>query len=332
MDRIAEFLKSQGFVVLDGGLATELENRGASLDDPLWSAKILLSDPEKIAGVHQTYFEAGADVATTASYQATFPGLAAAGLGYERAKEVMLRSVTLAVDARDRFWSDEGNRRDRLRPLVAASIGPYGAFLHDGSEYRGDYELGRPALEDFHRERLLLLATSGADLLAIESIPSLVEAQALVNLLADVPHTSAWLSFTCKDESHISDGTKFADAVQLASASPSVVAVGLNCTAPHLVDKLLKRARAVTNKPLVVYPNSGEVYDVSSRTWHSHGETCFIENSALKWFALGARLLGGCCRTTPETIRKIRASLTASPLGDSGNKSPSDRSPSPSPA
>jgi homocysteine S-methyltransferase len=319
MSIVSDFIERQGFVVLDGGLATELENRGESLDNPLWSARILLSAPEKIADVHHCYFVAGADVAIASSYQATFPGLQATGLSSQQAERVIRRSVSIAVEARERFWGNPQNRVGRLRPLVAASVGPYGAFLHDGSEYRGNYGVPRGTLRDFHRDRLAILADSGADLLACESIPSLLEAEALIDLLGDFPNSQAWISFTCKDVSHISDGAKFADAVLVASQADSVVAVGLNCTAPSLVNALLEKARAVTDKPLVAYPNSGELYDMATRGWRSTSETGIIEDAARGWREQGALLIGGCCRTTPETIRGIRSALIGVPAG-SGNK------------
>jgi len=326
MAGLSDFIERQGFVVLDGGLATELENRGESLNHPLWSARILLSAPEKIADVHLAYFLAGADVAITASYQATFPGLQALGLSIQQAEQVIRNSVTVAMEARDRFWSNSQNHPGRLRPLVAASVGPYGAFLHDGSEYRGNYGISRQALKEFHRQRLAVLADSGADLLACETIPSLPEAEALVELLADFPNLPAWISFTCKDDSHISDGTKFTDAISAVSQARSVVAVGLNCTAPGLVNALLEKAKSVTDKPLVAYPNSGELYDIATCTWQS-SEAGIIEEAALGWHARGALLIGGCCRTTPATIRGIRAALTCVPACSESN-SPDDRSPS----
>ena len=332
MDGIQDFINRQGFVVLDGGLATELENRGESLNDPLWSAKILLADPAKIADVHYSYFEAGADVAITASYQATFPGLEATGLSHQRAEEVISRSVAVAIEARERFWSKPSSREGRLRPLVAASIGPYGAFLHDGSEYRGNYGVSHAALKDFHRERLQVLADSGTDLLACETIPSLIEAEGLIDLLRDIPGMPAWISFTCKDDSHISDGSLFADAVSIAAQSPSVVAVGLNCTPPSLVNTLLEKARAVTDKPLIAYPNSGELYDIATCGWLGSKEAVGLEQGALGWYERGARLIGGCCRTTPKTIRGIRAALNSSVLAGTGSNSPNGRLPSPSPA
>ena len=312
----------QGFVVLDGGLATELEARGESLNDPLWSAKILITAPERIGDVHHAYFVAGADVGTTASYQATFEGLRDAGLRRDQAEEVMRRSVTVALEARDRFWNQLENRIGRFRPLIAASVGPYGAFLHDGSEYTGNYGgVSLDALKAFHRERLALLSESGADLLACETIPSLLEAKALIALLNEFSQLPAWMSFICKDDAHLSDGTKFIDAVSLAAESPSVVAIGLNCTAPHLVNSLLEKAKAITEKPLVVYPNSGEYYDSTTRSWRFTSKVGMIETSARGWYERGARFIGGCCRTTPETIRGIRSALTgANPaIAGSGN-------------
>lgn len=316
---LAPFFEKQGFIVLDGGLATELENRGASLNHPLWSAKVLLADPARIAEVHQSYFLAGADVAITASYQATFQGLKAAGITSQQAEEVIRRSVSVAMEARQDFWDIPANRTARLFPLVAASIGPYGAFLHDGSEYRGDYGIGRTALKDFHRERLLVLSDTGADLLACESIPSLVEAEALCDLLNEVGKIPAWISFTCKDDTYLSDGTPFADAVSLLSQTDAVVAIGLNCTAPRFVNTLLEKARAVTGKPLVAYPNSGEVYDTATCSWGPSGEAGIIEEAARGWHERGARLIGGCCRTTPDTIRGIRRALSVSALVNSDN-------------
>jgi homocysteine S-methyltransferase len=315
MDVFSAFLDRQGFVVLDGGLATELENRSESLKTPLWSAQILLVSPEKIAEIHNAYFVAGADIAITSSYQATFPGLRAIGLTSQQAEQVIRRSVAVATNARDLFWSEPRNRVGRVRPLIAASVGPYGAFLHDGSEYRGDYGVSCNTLKEFHRDRLEVLADSGADLIACESIPSLSEAQGLAELLDDFPKARAWISFTCKDEAHISDGSLFSDAIRAVCQSPAFVAVGLNCTAPRLVNALLEKAQDVTDKPLVVYPNSGELYDVATSGWRSTSEVATIAGAAREWHRRGALLIGGCCRTTPETIRGIRRALTSEPAG-----------------
>jgi homocysteine S-methyltransferase len=307
------FLERQGFLLLDGGLATELESSGENLHDPLWSAKILVTAPEKIADIHYAYFLAGADVAITSSYQATFPGLRGAGLSAQRSESVIRDSVVVALQARELFWSDPQNRIGRLRPLVAASIGPYGAFLHDGSEYRGDYRISRKELKAFHADRVAVLSNSGADLMACETVPSLAEAEVLTELLSEVPNIQSWISFSCQDGAHISDGTEFSAAIAAVVDSEAVVAAGLNCTAPRFVNALLDQARQVTDKPLVAYPNSGERYDATTRDWQSAGEIGMLEEAARGWRDRGALLIGGCCRTTPETIRGIRTALTCPP-------------------
>jgi homocysteine S-methyltransferase len=308
------FIDQNGAVVLDGAMATELERRGADLNDSLWSARVLLEAPELIRQVHYDYFVAGANVATTASYQATFAGFARRGLSAAQAADLMRLSVQLAVEAREAYLQntnldDLTKRNLHLRPLVAASVGPYGAFLADGSEYRGDYGLSVEELMDFHRPRMAVLAASGADLLACETIPSLAEGEALVRLLEEFPEMPAWLSFSCCDEAHICHGERFVDAVALANRSEQVMAVGLNCTAPRFVEPLLRLAAGVTDKPLLVYPNSGERWDAASHCWVSGSGVTEFGEPARRWYAAGARLIGGCCRTTPEDIRKIAQAL-----------------------
>ena len=303
------FLAHSGVVLLDGALATELERRGAVLNDALWSARLLIEDPRLIYQVHYDYLVAGADVITTASYQATFQGFARRGLGHDAAADLMRRSVQLAQQARDDFWADPAHREGRKRPLVAASVGPYGAYLADGSEYRGDYGLSVTELMDFHRERMAVLADSGADLLACETIPCAVEGEALAALLAEFPNARAWLSFSCRSGEEVSDGGPFAACAALANRSEQVVAVGVNCTAPRYVESLLAIAQGVTAKPLLCYPNSGEAWDPLHGCWvGSSGVTDFGE-PARRWRAAGASLIGGCCRTTPEDIREMRAAL-----------------------
>ena len=313
-DPIAELLARQGFVVLDGGLATELEARGADLGDELWSARLLADDPERIWEVHTVYLEAGADVLVTASYQATIDGFLGAGLvaSEGEAANLLLSSVGLAREARDRFWSEPANRIGRLRPLVAASVGPYGAALADGSEYRGDYDLAEPELVAFHRRRFELLAASDADLLAIETIPSGVEARALGLLLAAHPEKTAWISFSCRNQTELSDGTDFESLVALVSSVPNLAAIGVNCTAPRHVSSLIERARRATSKPIVVYPNSGERWDAGARRWLPSDQAGDFAALAVEWRAKGASLIGGCCRTGPGEIAAIRAALVSS--------------------
>lgn len=301
------FLDRFGIVILDGALATELERRGANIDDPLWSAKLLLDNPSLIRQVHYDYFSAGADVATTATYQATFQELAKRGLDATQAAEVFLGGVRIAQEAREQFWSDERHRRGRLFPLVAASIGCYGAFLHDGSEYRGDYGLSIEQLVDFHRPRWDVLARSGADLLACETIPCLAEAEALARLCHDYAQTPAWVSFSCKDEGHVCHNERLADCVAAVEGCANVVAVGINCTAPRFVSGLLRSIAGRTSKSLVVYPNSGEAWDQQAKCWR--GESSPWVELVSEWRDRGARIIGGCCRTTPEQIATVAQTL-----------------------
>ncbi|HME38318.1 MAG TPA: homocysteine S-methyltransferase [Steroidobacteraceae bacterium] len=308
-DPIHNFLKLCPLMVLDGALATELERRGADLNDPLWSAKCAIVQTDLIREVHLEYFRAGADVATAATYQATFEGFARRGIDQRSSAQLMRGAVALAAGARDEFWSGQANRAGRLRPLVAASIGPYGAMLADGSEYRGHYALDDTALADFHRPRLEVLAHAGADLLACETIPSLREAKVLADLLKETPEVCAWLSFSCRDGAHTCEGDDIGACAAELQRYPQIAAVGVNCTAPQYVVSLLRRMRDATDKPLVVYPNSGECYDASSKQWSGEPGMPDFGQWAREWHAHGARLIGGCCRTGPDDIRRVKRCL-----------------------
>ncbi|NDV13929.1 homocysteine S-methyltransferase [Crenobacter caeni] len=299
-------LAREPFVLLDGALATELEARGADLSGGLWSARVLTDAPELIRAVHADYLCAGADIITSASYQASFAGFARAGLAHDAAARLMARAIELAREARDAFWAVPENRAGRGYPLVAASVGPYGATLADGSEYRGGYGLSVEQLMDFHRERLASLIAAGPDLLACETLPCAEEAVALARLFsAEFPDARAWLAFSCRDGASLADGTPLADALAAIDACPQVLAVGVNCTAPGFVAQLLRAARGVTGKPLIAYPNSGECWDAALQSWHGHGDD--VAGDAPGWLAAGARLIGGCCRTTPATIAALAA-------------------------
>ncbi len=306
---LSEFLKAQGVIVLDGAMATELEQRGADINDPLWSARVLLEQPALIEAVHYDYFAAGADVAITASYQASFEGFAARSISRADGAERMRRSVRLAIRARSRFLAAPQSR-GRLRPLVAASVGPYGAVLHDGSEYRGDYGLSVQELVAWHRPRFEVLAAAGADLLACETIPSLAEGEAIARLI-DEYRTPAWLSFSCRDGKLLNHGEPMRAAAALAQATTNVVAVGVNCTAPRFIESLLAAATLATQKPLLCYPNSGEAWNAAAACWVEGSGNTDFGAAAHRWRAAGARLIGGCCRTTPRDIAAIRAALLA---------------------
>jgi len=305
MNPIESILQNYPAIILDGALATELERRGADLKDKLWSAKLLIENPEMIWQLHMDYFLAGADCAITASYQATIEGFMRRGLSEEESIALIQKSVRLAVEARDEFWKDEANRVGRPRPFVAASVGPYGAFLADGSEYRGRYGLSQSELEKFHRPRMEALIAAGTDMLACETIPSLVEAQAIVHLLEEFPGVSAWISFSAKDETHISNGEKIADCAAWLDSFPQVAALGVNCTSPKYISSLIRQAKSKTSKPILVYPNSGETYDAEIHDWNGDAFCTAFGEEARQWYADGAHIIGGCCRTTPDDIRAI---------------------------
>lgn len=307
MNPIYDLLIHQPIAVIDGAMATELEGRGCDLNDALWSAKVLLEQPELIRAVHLDYFNAGADIAITASYQATVEGFAKRGLSREQARDLIKKSVQLAQEARDEFWAKKENQIGRAYPLVAGSVGPYGAYLADGSEYRGDYKLSEDELIAFHRPRVEALIASGADLLACETIPCLVEARALVRLLAEYPNTFAWFTFTAQDDGHISNGESVADVAAFLDDQPQAAALGINCTSPLHITGLIREIKKSTQKPIIVYPNSGEVYDASTNTWHGETSCDSFGRQSKDWYEAGARLIGGCCRTTPGHIREIKA-------------------------
>ncbi|RVX39388.1 homocysteine S-methyltransferase [Nonomuraea polychroma] len=285
-------------LVLDGGLSTHLERLGADLSDDLWSARLLLERPELIRQAHADYFAAGADVAITASYQATIEGFMRRGLGAAQAESLIRMSVVLAGQARDQAG----------RGLVAASVGPYGAFLANGSEYTGDYDLDEEGLYTWHLPRWEILASAGADLLACETVPSYPEARALARLLEHTPEVKAWVSFSCRDGERLNDGTPIGEAAALFSGNPRVVAVGANCTAPRHIPGLI--ACLSGGLPVVVYPNSGETWDAGHRRWLGLADPMEFGQAAKEWQQAGASLIGGCCRTTPEHITQIRAHLS----------------------
>jgi homocysteine S-methyltransferase len=228
----------------------------------------------------------------------------------------MRDAVALARGARDEFWNDRTNRNERLYPLVAASVGPYGAMLADGSEYRGHYTQSDRGLRDFHRPRLRVLAESGADLLAFETIPCLREALVLAQLLEEFPSMPAWLSFSCQDGIRNCEGEDVGACAAALLPFGQIAAIGVNCTRPEYVDSLLRQMRRRTDKPLLAYPNSGEHYDAAAKTWLGFATAPPIADQSLSWYEAGARLIGGCCRTTPADIKAIHgARLVAATHG-----------------
>ncbi len=304
---LAALLAEDRCLVLDGALATELERRGCDLRDPLWSAKILLEQPQLIFQVHLDYFAAGAQCAITASYQATPQGFAARGIDLTHSARLIARSVELAQQARQRHRA--------LHPqagplLVAGSVGPYGAFLADGAEYRGDYVLTPAQMREFHRPRIAALVAAGVELLACETQPSLAEMAALLEVLEAFPRTFAWFACTLRDAAHLSDGTPLREVVALLDGHPQLVALGVNCVAPSLATAALRDLATLTRLPLVVYPNAGERYDAERKCWQADSaDAGGLVDHLAAWRAAGARLIGGCCRTTPQDIAQLARRL-----------------------
>lgn len=300
-----EALRAGRALVLDGGLATQLEAQGNDLSDRLWSARLLVEAPDQIVDAHLAFYRAGAQVATTASYQATFEGFAVRGLDHDAAADLLRRSVELAERARS-IALEEGV----AEPLfVAASIGPYGAMLADGSEYRGGYGRTAAELADFHRERFRVLAGTGADVLAVETIPEIEEARAVAVLLGELPGTAAWVSFSCADGGHLRGGAPIEEAVEAIRDAPGVVATGINCTAPEHVEELIARIRSVSSLPIAVYPNSGEGWDAVARRWTGTGAGRVDGEAAVRWRSAGATLVGGCCRVSPSQVGAMGKAL-----------------------
>jgi homocysteine S-methyltransferase len=298
----AVFPPESGTVLLDGGLASELERRGHDLASQLWSAQLLADDPGAIRDVHRAYFAAGAQVATSASYQASLDGLAAAGLD---ARDMLRRSVALAQQARDEHGAG----------WVAASIGPYGAARADGSEYDGRYGRTVDQLRRFHHDRLHVLADAAPDVLAVETIPCLAEVEAMLAELDSV-RIPAWLSVTCAGE-RTRAGEPLVEAFTMARDCPSVVAVGVNCCAPADVLPAVRLAAEHSGKPAICYPNSGEGWDAGARDWS--GAAAFSPADAAAWVAAGARLVGGCCRVGPADIAALAQQLARLHVRTGGN-------------
>ncbi len=289
-------------LLLDGGLSNELERQGCDLNQKLWSAKLLESNPEAIILAHLAYLECGAQCIITSSYQATLPGFMAIGYDKPSASGLILKSVQLAEEARNRFLSLNPHAS---KPLIAASIGPYGAYLADGSEYRGDYDISDQELSDFHEPRIKLLSTTTADILACETIPSFQEAKVVSGILENI-NKPAWVSFSCKDGKHISDGTPIEKCAAFFTHHPTVFAIGVNCTSSEFISELIQSIKTKSgDKKIVVYPNSGAVYHAESKTWSGLSDVSSCELMVKEWMDLGADIIGGCCGIGPHQIKAM---------------------------
>ena len=319
---------ADGVVLLDGGLSTELVAAGHDVSSSLWSARLLRDDPGAIVAAHARFFAAGARVATTASYQASAQGFAAAGLDAGEARQLLVRSVRLAQEARAEAGLDD-------EAWVAASVGPYGAVLADGSEYTGAYAdparegaLDVAALRLFHRPRLEALAEAGADVLACETLPAAAEVEALLREL-ELLDVAAWVSLTVVVDAdgvvRTRRGEVAADVFAMLRDAPGVVAAGANCLDPRDAAPAVAVAAASSGLPVVVYPNSGEQWDAAQRQWD--GEPTLRTTAVVQWVRDGARLVGGCCRVGPALLSELGAALAV----DSGAASTGASRVSPAP-
>ena len=314
---ISEAFSSDEIFVIDGAMSTALERLGCDLQDSLWTASILAKQPELIKQVHQNYFHAGADCGITCSYQASIPGLLEHGYSEAEAERLLRLSVQLLLDAGEEWWEKEGRDSGRRKPFCLASVGPYGAYLADGSEYRGNYGIEAKELEKFHRRRMEILWDAGADVLLMETFPSLEEAK-ITAAIAEKMDADYWISFSCKDGGHMNDGAAIETCAKVfAIGHPHCKCIGVNCIAPEYVEELIGRLKECCDLPIAVYPNSGEEYDPVTKAWHGGRGACPYDEYAKRWIAAGADAVGGCCRTVESHIQMIRAAAANRSLRNS---------------
>ncbi len=306
MNTVKKILSKYPFIILDGGFATELEKKGYNLNDRLWSAKMIAEAPEAIRDVHLSYLNAGADCIITSSYQATVPGFAAAGYSKKEAVDLIGKSVRIAVDAIKIFNDSSPGMSNRPEPFFAASAGCYGAYLANGSEYRGDYHLDHAGYKMFHRERVDILVEAGAEIIAFETFPSMEEAEAVAELMDQYSGIEYWIVFTVKDAVSTSHGDNFKECIKLLHERKNLIAAGINCSSPQFITPVLDSLEPLYKNNFAVYPNSGEHYHNECSCWEDDPTASDYRRLAEEWYSKGARLIGGCCRTGPGDIAKIK--------------------------
>lgn len=292
-------------LIIDGAMSTPLENLGADTDNPLWTAAVLDKQPELVYKVHQQYFEAGARLTITDTYQANVPAFVTNGYSIRRGHALIQRAVQLAKEARDDY-----ERRYGIHNYVAGSLGPYGAYLANGSEYTGNYHLSEEEFEEFHRPRLSDILHVGVDILAIETQPRLDEVLAELKLARQLsPNTPAYVSFSLKDHATLADGTPLAVAAKTVAENPQVIAVGINCIPLERVAPAVRIVHSVTDKPVIAYPNSSAVYDSTTKKWTYPNGRQSLASYLPQWLSAGLTIIGGCCTTTPADIAELNDRL-----------------------
>lgn len=308
---LKRILEKNKVMIIDGSMSTPLERMGADLNDELWTAKVLRDQPELIKKVHRDYLEAGADCGITASYQASIPGLTAKGMTEKEAEELIAASVKVFLDAREEWWEEEGKASGREYPLCLASVGPYGAYLADGSEYRGRYGISDDELRSFHRRRMEILRDAGADMFLIETIPAYREAVVCADLAEELG-LDYWISFSCMSGTKINEGNLVRDCARnILQGHPGLKMIGVNCTDPRFIVSLIEEMKAGLKEagsdlPIAVYPNSGEKYDPNNKTWTKASEGLAFGAYAYEYMKAGAKAVGGCCTTVSSHIRQVR--------------------------
>ena len=276
---------------LDGGLSTALENNGNKLTTSLWTGELILAKPSEITKAHLDFIDAGSEIIITSSYQISYLGCSKRGWSESKTDQALRGSTQLAKDA----VTASGKV-----VKVAASIGPYGAALADGSEYKGNYGITKSFLKDFHARRLEVLISTSPDLLALETMPDTFEVEVLLELLSDCP-IPYWVSYSCKAGNQTNAGQSFTEAVSLAK---NAMAVGINCTAPELITDLLLSAEGI--KPFVVYPNSGRSWNAKTKEWEGSSEAGFDDLLVKSWISAGAQIIGGCCGIGADEILNLK--------------------------
>jgi len=301
-DIFQNFPEKGKFLVLDGAMGTQLEKKGANLKNLLWSASLIHTHPELILSVHLDYLEAGADILTSVGYQASFQAFIKNGFNENEAIRLMHRTIELGLEAKRIYLEAHPYANP---PILAASMGPYGAFLANGAEYHGQYGLEKKELVQFHQRNIEILEDSPMDLWAFETIPSLLEAESIIEAL-NGSKKPAWISFTAKDEHHIAHGEKILDCIPILEKSNQIIGIGINCTAPEFLESLLLDISSSTQKFILAYPNRGEEYDAISKTWTPAKGLDSFQKNVEKWYKAGASIIGGCCGIGPELIRELK--------------------------
>ncbi len=304
-NKLQDMLKQEKVLIMDGSMGTALENLGANLNNKLWTARVLADRPDLVKQVHLDYFRAGADMGITCSYQASIPGLLAAGFTEAQAEELIQRAITVFKEARQEWWDAEGQAQGRLWPLCLAAVGPYGAYLANGAEYKGHYGLTDEELRGFHKRRMELLWAAGPDVLLMETQPSLQEVL-VETALAEELGAPYWVTFSCQDGRRNCEGDLLSHCAEvLVKNHPHLQAIGVNCTKPEYIESLIGELKAVTELPIVVYPNSGEEYDPVTKTWRGTGGRKRFGSYAADYMRAGAAVVGGCCTTVAEHIEQV---------------------------